>query len=225
MKSLFVTLCIASLTTTVTSCVLDSWDQATDVEDVPNVEDVAESRADLIFAPGDSDLTWSGPATYSAGWAQQAFKPYPGLYIVKLGPTQYAGTVYLSAPVACRFSSFQENSERIIVSTNDCDGPFNNLTVSLNCLKLSGDLACTGSLSTAGGLTSNWTVSMEREEVCAPGNCFIGPLDPVPPGPNGPADCGEGESPCGRGCCLRGERCGDSKCYIPEEGDEVISER
>ncbi|WP_428268399.1 hypothetical protein [Haliangium sp.] len=63
---------------------------------------------------------------------------------------------------------------------------------------------------------------MERETVCAPDGCYIGPCDPQPPGPNGPADCHEGESPCAGCCCLKGERCGDGDCYIPDAEDEVV---
>jgi hypothetical protein len=208
--------CIASLTLTLAACVADPQDHAADVE---------ESRSALFFASGDPDITWSGPATYSGGWAQQAFKPYPGLYIERLGSNVFAGAVYLSAATLCRFSTFGETAERLFIQSNDCSGPFTALTVNLDCLKLSGNLSCTGSLSTAGGLQSSISAQSERETVCAPGNCYIGPLDPYPPGPDGPADCGEGESPCGGGCCLRGERCGDGDCYIPEEDDQVIGQR
>jgi hypothetical protein len=217
MKPRYVVLCIASLITTVAACVVDPLE-----DDAAEVE---ESRAALVFAPGDPDITWSGPATYSGGWAQQSFKPTPGLYIDEgsLGPTR--GAVYLSATTLCVFSSYNETSQRLYINSNDCSGPFNALTVSLDCLKQPGFLACAGSLATAGGLQSTVSASMERENVCGLSSCYIGPLDPMPPGPDGPADCGEGESPCGNGCCLKGERCGDGHCYIPEEEDEQFSER
>jgi hypothetical protein len=216
MKSFRVTLCIASLTVTLAACAVEPQDHAAGVD---------EDRSALSFAPGDPDITWSGPATYSAGWAQQAFKPYPGLYIARLGSNVFAGAVYLSATTLCRFSTFQETADRLFIQSNDCSGPFNALHVTLDCLKQAGDLSCNGGLTTAGGLQSGMSAHMDRETVCAQASCFIGPLDPYPPGPDGPADCGEGESPCGGGCCLRGERCGDGNCYIPEEEDQVFGGR
>jgi hypothetical protein len=69
------------------------------------------------------------------------------------------------------------------------------------------------------------SATIDREEVCAPGNCLIGPFDPYPSGPDGPADCKKGESPCGGGCCLRGERCGDGDCYVREPEDKALGQR
>lgn len=188
-------------------------------------DEVEESQSPLMFAPGDPDINWSGPASYSAGWAQQAFKPYPGLYIARLGQNVYAGAVYLSVATLCHFSSFSENSDRLLIQSNQCSGPFVGLNVILDCSKQAGDLACTGSLSTAGGLQSTISASIERGVVCAPDGCYEGPFDPYPPGPDGPADCRKGESPCGGGCCLKGERCGDGDCYIPDDEDAEFIDR
>ncbi|GAB4510162.1 MAG: hypothetical protein Tsb0020_27120 [Haliangiales bacterium] len=212
MKSLYAIICTVSLSLSLTACAFEPYDDA---------ELLGESSAALAFKPGDPDITWSGPASYSAKWAQDSFKSHPGLYILRLGSTAMTGAVYLSAKVLCRFSSIEETSQHIFIQSDDCSGPFTKLRVRLDCTKENGDLSCVGELDTAGGLQSDMYTSIERESVCSPGNCFIGPLDPLPPGPDGPADCGDGESPCGGGCCLRGERCGDGSCYIPEEGDDT----
>ncbi|WP_428263777.1 hypothetical protein [Haliangium sp.] len=215
MKSLSTTLCIAMMTAAFTACVMAPQ------EDI----DVDDSQASLTFEPGDPDITWSGPGSYSALWAKKAFKPNPGLYILRLGSNAIAGAVYLSAKVLCRFSSYEEAPGQLFIESNDCSGPFEGLTVELACTKQSGDLSCVGQLVTAAGQMSELSASIEREEVCAPGTCFIGPLDPMRPGPNGPGDCHPGESPCGGGCCLRGERCDDGSCFIPEEEDAAIGDR
>lgn len=217
MNRLFVTLCVASIAATVAACASTPADEAP--------ETVAEAEAPLVFAPGDPDITWSGPSTYSALWAKQAFTTHPGLYIYQSPQGQTAGAVYLSGPVACLFSSYGENAQRLFISSNQCSGDIVGLKVSLDCLKQTGFLSCAGTLTTASGLQSSLSMVIDREKVCAPGNCLIGPFDPMPSGPDGPADCRRGEMPCGGGCCLRGERCGDGNCYVREEGDVVAGGR
>ena len=59
-----------------------------------------------------------------------------------------AGAVYLSGPVACMFTSYNENAQRIFINSNNCTGNFTNLTVHLDCLKQPTRLVSAGNLTT-----------------------------------------------------------------------------
>jgi len=192
------------------------------VEEAAVEEPVGEGADSLVFASGDRDITWSGPASYGAPWAQQFFNPYPGLYIFDNGQQNVHGAVYLSPGTVCRFAGYQEANDHLYVTSTHCSGPYAGLQVSLDCLKQPGQLSCVGNLQTGSGAQSSMSGTIAREVICAPDGCYTGPKEPGPSGPNGPADCPKGQSPCGpSGCCAAGERCGDGKCYVPEKGDEL----
>lgn len=214
MRSLHVTLCIASLATLFAACAAEPGEEALEEEAV------AESAEALVFEQGDTDITWSGPVSYGALWAQQSFRSHPGLYIYKVQQL-VRGAVYLSPQTLCKFSSFNETAERVFINSNNCSGPHAGLAVSLNCLKLSNhNLSCTGALNKPNGQQSGMAGTILYERVCAPDGCYDGPKDPGP-SPSGDGGCPEGQSPCGGGtCCGPGERCGDGKCWVPEEGDD-----
>lgn len=216
MKSLHITFCIATLATLLAACAAEPGEEAIE-EDA-----VAESAEALVFQQGDQDITWSGPATYGARWANLSFRSHPGLFIFQ-DPMIVRGAIYLSPQTLCQFTGYNEIPERIFINSNDCSGPYPGLTVSLNCLKLAGqDLHCTGTLTRVNGMQSGIDATLHYETVCAPDGCYDGPFDPTPD-PDG--DCPDGSSPCGAsGCCNPGERCGDGKCWVPDQGDnEVIS--
>ncbi|MDI1435587.1 hypothetical protein [Polyangium sorediatum] len=210
MKPVRMMVCSASLVALVAACVAEPVDDMGE-------EQAAESSDAIKFQAGDPDITWSGPATYSAPWANSSFDPYPGMYIFQSG-SLVRGTVYLSASTVCHFSSYNETSTHITFQTAFCSGPRAGLRVNLTCLKQANlNLQCTGVLASSGG-NSNVSAVFAREIVCAPDGCYDGPYPPVPaPDP----DCGGG-NPCGgTQCCLPGERCGDGKCWVPT--DEVSS--
>lgn len=215
MRSLHVTLCIASLATLFAACAAEPGQEALLEE-----EAVAESADALIFQQGDPDITWSGPVAYGALWAQQSFRSHPGLYIFKVQQL-VRGAVYLSPETLCQFSSFNETAERVFINTNDCSGPHVGLAVSLNCLKLAGqDLSCTGSLNKPNGQQSGVSGTIRYEVKCDPTTCYDGPLTPYPD-PDGDGKCPPGQSPCGpSACCGPGERCGQGQCWVPQEGDD-----
>jgi hypothetical protein len=220
MKVLRITLCIASLATTIAACAAAPVEEA---------EETGQNRSALFFAPGDHDIIWSGPATYSASWATQAFKPFPALYIAQTPvPGVVRGVVHLSATTICHFSTFNETADRLYIQGSGCSGPNANLSVYLDCLKQTTYLACSGNVGVPGGPQSTITMTVDREEACSPGNCFKDSLEPYPkpdPEPGTPNGCPRGCSACGDGCCLRGERCGDSKCHIPDAEDEAVGGR
>jgi hypothetical protein len=222
MKALRITLCIASLATPLAAC-----SAAPEEEAVGEAEETGEDRSALVFSPGDPDLIWSGPAAYSAPWAQQAFTPYPALYIAKRPSGGMVGVVHLAPTTICHFSTFTETAQRLYIQGGSCSGQAANLAVYLDCEKQPSALVCAGNVGVPGGLQSGVSWTGHHEEACAPGNCLIGPFDPVPqpkPSPdNNPGGCPQGCSPCGSGCCLPGERCGDSHCYIREPEDEVVA--
>ncbi|MRG93745.1 hypothetical protein [Polyangium spumosum] len=216
MKALRVVLAIASLTA-LAACVVTPVDEG-------SVEGPLGEDAAALKFPGDRDLTWSGPATYGALWAKQSFTPYPGIYMYDNGQGVDHGAVYLSPGTVCKLVGYQEDAERIYLGSGNCSGPRAGLQVALSCLK-GAPMVCNGSLSTANGAQSGMSTSMAMK-VCAPDGCYEGPKDPGPSGPKGPADCPEGQSPCGGdGCCGPGERCGDGQCWVPEEGDELIAQQ
>ncbi len=217
MKALRVVLAIGSVVAW-TACV------AAPVEDPMVEEQVGEDAASLVFAQGDPDITWSGATSYGAPWAQQFFNHWPGLYIFDNNLQNVKGAIHLSPGTVCRFGGYQEANGHLYVSSNNCSGPYAGMQIALDCLKQPNQLSCVGNIQTANGAQSSMSGTMAREVICAPDGCYTGPKDPGPSGPKGPADCPEGTSPCGgNGCCGEGERCGDGKCYVPEEGDEFTA--
>ena len=204
MKSVRMMVCSASLVALVSACVVEPGEEMGE-------EQTAESNDAINFTPGDPDITWSGPGTYSAGWANATLDPFPGMYIFQSG-SLVRGSVYLAANTVCQFTSYGETATHITLQTAYCSGPRAALRATLSCLKQGNlNLQCTGVLASAGG-NSNVTAVFAREKVCAPDGCYDGPYAPVPSGPGG--DC-NGGSYCGSSCCLPGERCGNSKCWVP----------
>ena len=217
MKSLRIVLAIASLATW-TACVVAP------VEEGGVEEEIGERASALVF-PSDRDINASGPMSYGANWAKDTFNPYPGLYIYDDGQGFVHGSVYLSPGTVCKFWSYDDDSGHLYIASNDCSGPVAGLRVRLDCLKQVGQLSCNGLLEAGNGAQSGMSGTLAKSVVCAPDGCYEGPFPPGPSGPDGPADCPEGQSPCGaNGCCGEGQRCGNSGCWTPEEGDEETAE-
>src|SRR5262245_25942339 len=100
MNALRITLCIASLAT-IAACAAAPGEEAGE-DAVMGAEETGEDGSALVFAPGDHDIIWSGPATYGALWAKQVYHPYPAVYVAQAAGGAN-GVVHLSAATVCSF--------------------------------------------------------------------------------------------------------------------------